>query len=772
MEISGSAGRGDVGRGPGSCGEVRARGMRTTGGGYPHLRRGVAPSVLGGAAVYSEESAGEAIDAGIVLQVSRRGSDMTSILEGVRRRLSGGAADPEAAEARFYLRITLVVALGMVAGAVLEWSGGEPSPWRWVPLGLAYVVGGARIALDSWRTLRDERKLSIDFLMGAAALGAALVGSPLEGVILIFLFSLSNTLEAFAMGRTRRSIHQLMELRPSEATVVDAEGREVDRVAVERLVPDQRILIRPGERIAADGAVESGQSEVDQAAITGESVPVSKGVGDEVYAGTINQGGSMVVRVTREAGETMLAKIVRLVEEAREQRAPAQHFIDRFAHPYTIGVVVATIVVAIVPVLFLGEGWSDAFYRAMTLLVVASPCALVISTPSAILSGIANGARNGILFKGGAYLDIAGTIDTVAFDKTGTLTVGRPRLCEMVTVGELREAETEPLPWRAAEPGREPDELLVVAAAVERSSEHHLARAILEEARRRGIEVPQVEHFSAVPGEGVLGRIGLQQAWVGNAAMRERMGAPAGGLLRGWIAEQTSLGRSVVYVGTGDRVLGAMSFGDALKPNATATVRHLKYEGIRWITVLSGDHPEAVRAVAAELGADEVRAGLLPHQKVEAIRVLTESSRGVAMVGDGVNDAPAMAAATLGIAMGAVGTDVAIETADVVLMGDEVEKVDYVIHLGKRARRVVRQNVYFSVGWMLLLVVIALTVGIPLTLAVVAHEGSTLLVAANGLRLLWGRPHRPFVPARGAVQRERARRFERVRTGGQGAGAG
>jgi Zn2+/Cd2+-exporting ATPase len=652
----------------------------------------------------------------------------------------------EEREARFYLRVTLVVAACMVVGAVLEWAPAAPSPWRWLPLGVAYIVGGARIARDSWLTLRDEGKLSIDFLMGAAAIGAALVGSPLEGVILIFLFSLSNTLEAFAMGRTRLAINRLVEMRPAEATLVDSNGREAGVVAVEELRAGQRILIRPGERIAADGVVFSGLTDVDQAAITGESVPVQKGAGDEVYAGTINIGGSLVVEVTREAGETMLARIIRLVEEAREQRAPAQHFIDRFAHPYTIGVVVATVLVATVPVFVFGAGWSETFYRAMTLLVVASPCALVISTPAAILSGIANGARNGILFKGGAYLDLAGTIDTIAFDKTGTLTEGRPRLVELVSVEALQEEVHEGTAEPSVESAEAERHLIALAAAVERPSEHHLARAVLREAKAREITIPDVEDFRATAGEGVMGRVGGVRVWVGNATMAARMEASLPALVQGWIAEQTSRGRSVVYVGRGERVLGAMAFGDLLRHNAAATVRHLKYEGIRWVTVLSGDHPDAVRAVAAELGADEVRAGLLPHEKVDAVRILRESSRGVAMVGDGVNDAPAMATATLGIAMGAMGTDVAIETADVVLMSDDIEKVDYVFHLGKRARRVVRQNVYFSVGWMLLLVVVALTVGIPLTLAVVAHEGSTLLVAANGLRLLAGKPHRPVVP--------------------------
>jgi Cd2+/Zn2+-exporting ATPase len=662
-----------------------------------------------------------------------------------RLLFSRGPATQDEAETRYYLRVTAVVAVAMVAGGLLEWVPGEPSVWRWLPLGIAYLVGGSRIARDSWETLRDEHKLSIDFLMGTAAVGAAVVGSPLEGVILIFLFSLSNTLEHFAMGRTRSALTKLMDMRPQEASLVDEAGEEIGSVPVDDLIPGQAILVRPGERIAADGEVRSGQSDVDQSAITGESMPISKRVGDEVYAGTINRGGLLIVAVTREAGETMLAKIIRLVEEAREQRAPAQHFIDRFAHPYTLAVIAVTILVAVGPPILLGREWAAAFYQAMTLLVVASPCALVISTPSAILSGIANGARHGILFKGGAHLDLAGTIDTVAFDKTGTLTVGKPRLLEVLSVDEML-AELRAGPGKWVEVEGDEDAVLAVAAAVERGSEHHLGRAVLDEVRERGLSVETVTDFDARPGEGVSAMLGDRLAWVGNALLAERMTARISPLIRGWIAEQTSHGRSVVYVGLDDRVIGTLAFGDLLKPNAAATIRHLKYEGIRWITVLSGDHPDAVRAVSAELGVDEVRAGLLPDQKVDAIRILVDSSRGVAMVGDGVNDAPAMAAATLGVAMGAVGTDVAIETADVVLMSDDVEKVDYLIHLGRRARRVVRQNVWFSVTWMFFLVIVSLSVGIPLTLAVVAHEGSTLLVAANGLRLLAGKPHAPVVP--------------------------
>ncbi|HEX6308478.1 MAG TPA: cation-translocating P-type ATPase [Longimicrobiales bacterium] len=656
----------------------------------------------------------------------------------LRTILGRGVQTAEDRLAVYHLRVTIVVAISLIAGATLEWAGGPYAPWRWLPFGIAYLVGGWRIALDGWADLRHAR-LNIDFLMGAAAVGAAIVGAPLEGVILIFLFSLSKALEAYAMGRTRHAIARLMDLRPVEATLADKDGRDIGRIAVDDLAPGQLILVRPGERIAADGRVRSGRTEVDQSAITGEAMPVRRATGDDVYAGTINQGGAIVIEVTKPALETMLAKIIRLVEEAREERAPAQHFIDRFAHPYTVGVVAATALAATLPPLLWNASWDAAFYRAMTLLVVASPCALVISTPSAILSGIANGARHGILFKGGAFLDLAGTIDTIAFDKTGTLTVGKPRLVDVVSRADLDGSAAAHIP--------NGDELIRLAAAIEQVSEHHLARAVIDEARDRELIVPQPLEFESFPGEGVSGLVDGRHVWVGNAAMAARGEARLGPLILGWTAEQTSRGRSVVYVGADGEVQGGMSFGDELKPGVAASVRHLKYEGVRWITVLSGDHPDAVRAIAAEIGADEVKAGLLPHEKVEAVKHLVESANGVAMVGDGVNDAPAMATATLGIAMGAVGTDVAIETADVVLMSDDVEKIDYVIHLGKRARRVVRQNVYFSIGWMLALVVLALTIGIPLPLAVVGHEGSTLLVAANGLRLLGGKPHPPIAPS-------------------------
>jgi Zn2+/Cd2+-exporting ATPase len=629
--------------------------------------------------------------------------------------------NPAPSKASRLLLVTLVVSAGMLVGALLTWVPDEPSRWAWAPLGIAYLVGGIPILRSTIESL-SEKRLSIDFLMGAAALGAAGVGQPLEGAILIFLFSLSNTLEAYALGHTRRAIGALMDLHPEEATLLDDKGRELGRVAVDRLEVGQRILVRPGERVAADGSVTRGSSEVDQAAITGESAPVAKAPGDDVFAGTINGGGVLTVEVTRPSDQTMLARIVKMVEEAREEQAPAQEFIDRFAHPYILLVLAGSAVTFLGAWLLFGFSWTDAVYRSMTLLVVASPCALVISTPAAVLSAIAHGARRGVLLKGGGILDLAGTVETVAFDKTGTLTLGRPRLLATQVT-----------------PGVESADLLLRVAAVEAASEHHLARAVLEAAAASDIGVPSVEDFRATPGEGVMATLDGERCWVGNVRMASRRECEPDPVLRRWMDEQTGEGRSVVLAGAGNRILGALAFGDELRPGAAGMIKRLRSEGIRHIVLLSGDHPGAVGAIAREVGADEFRAQLLPDQKVAVIRQLAANSRGVAMIGDGVNDAPAMAAATVGVAMGAAGTDVAIETADVVLMSDELDKVDYLFRLGRRSRRIVRQNVWFSVGWMGLLVLVASTVGMPLTLAVVAHEGSTLLVVLNGLRLLGGR---------------------------------
>lgn len=622
-----------------------------------------------------------------------------------------------------YRTILVLVSLGLAAGVLLEWLPDEPSPWRWLPLAVVYLAGGTPVARDAWATLR-EGQLSIDALMGAAALGAAAIGQPVEGAILLFLFSLSNFLESVAMGRTRDALANLRTLHPTHARQLLADGSEVT-IAVDDLEPGHRIQVRPGERIAADGVVVSGGSRVDQAAVTGESVPVARGIGDSVFAGTMNQDGVLEVEVDRESGETLLSRVIRLVEEAREQRAPTQRFIDRFAHPYTVGVFLTTALVALVPPLLLGWAWYDALYRAITLLVVASPCALVISTPSALLSAMASGARHGVLFKGGDHLDRAGQVTAIAFDKTGTLTVGTPRLLAMKSTGQDSQPQGENLRR---------------AAAVESPSEHHLARALVAGARERGLELPPVSDFLALPGQGVKGTVEGSLAWVGNEGLASEMGAAVPPELLTWVKERRLLGESVILTGTTGQVQGAFATGDALKPGAEAALKRLRDRGIRKIVVLSGDHPDAVESVLRGIPIDEVLAGLLPPEKVDRVEALEAEGWRVAMVGDGVNDAPALARATLGVAMGAAGTDVAVDTADVILMADDLARVDFALDLGRRARRVVRQNVWASVGWMAVLVVITFWVGLPLPLAVVGHEGSTLLVAVNGLRLLRVQP--------------------------------
>jgi Cd2+/Zn2+-exporting ATPase len=620
--------------------------------------------------------------------------------------------------------VPVLVLLGLVGGALLEWVPADPSVWRWAPFGLAYLVGGGPIVRGAWATLR-QGKLSIDLLMGVAALGAAGVGEPLEGAVLLFLFTLSGALEARALGRTRKEVEALVALRPEEARLVEPGSDAHHRmVAVASLCPGDLVRVRPGERIPADGRVVEGSGAADQSAITGESLPVAKAGGDPVFAATILLGGAVTVEVTREASETMLARIIAMVEEAREARAPAQRFIDRFAHPYTVAVLVGTSLYAIVPPLFLGWEWAEAFYRAMTLLVVASPCALVISTPAAILSGIARGARMGILFKGGAVLDRAAAIQVVAFDKTGTLTRGQASMVDRIA--------TSP----------DAPDFLPAVAALEADSEHHLASAVIRalEAEGGAPDPRPVRDFTALPGEGVAGLLGEEPWWVGNSTMAGRMEATVPETLAAWARAAGGRGESAVYVGRGAEVRGAMAFADTLKPDARDAVQELRSSGVRRVVILSGDHLPAVQALARALGVEEFQAGLLPDQKVEAVKALARAHPGVAMVGDGVNDAPAMAASHLGVAMGAAGTEVAIETADVVLMGHEVGKVHEMLRLARRAQRVVRQNVWFSVGWMALLVAVAGTVGMPLTVAVIAHEGSTLLVALNGLRLL--RPER------------------------------
>ena len=588
----------------------------------------------------------------------------------------------------------------------------------------AFAVGGyesARAGLDSLR----RGRIDIDFLMVAAALGAAAIGRAQDGAILIFIFALSNALEAYAVGRTRRAVEALVRLRPTRARRVrSTEEVGGPLVPVDELVPGDLVLVLPGEQIPADGVVVQGYSAVDASAITGESIPQERSPGQPVFAGSVNRSGALWVQVTRRAPDSTLSRIIRLVAEAQEHKPPTQLFIERFEQTYSAAVVAATVgLIAAGPVL-LGWGFDQTLYRAMTLMVVASPCAVVLSTMPAMLSAIARGARSGVLFKGALYLEQLASVRVVAFDKTGTLTTGRP------TLTAVRPA-----------PGWSEEQVLAAAASAEAGSEHPIARAIVEAAQRRGLSFPAPEQSVIHPGRGVEARVGGDRVQVGSPAWFEAMGRPLDGGLREELARLEASGQTAMVVGiNGSGPVGLLAVADRVRPEAREAVAALKRLGLR-VVVLTGDNPRVAEAIAREVGADEVHAGLLPEEKMQVLADLGRRFGPVAMVGDGVNDAPALAAAAVGIAMGRSGTDVALETADVVLMSDDLSRLEGAIRIGRRAERVVRQNLAFAFGVMAMLVMGALTGHLNLTQGVIGHESSTVVVALNGLRLLgfrWG----------------------------------
>ncbi|MDH5588741.1 MAG: heavy metal translocating P-type ATPase [Gemmatimonadota bacterium] len=610
---------------------------------------------------------------------------------------------------------TVVAAAAILGGWALELLN-HPGPALGVLL-VAYVAGGWDALRTSVSELR-EGKLDVDLLMLMAAGGAAVVDHWLEGAILLFLFSTGNTLETFAFGRTRRSIQALMSLRPEEASVVE---NGIERLSpVEDLLPGQVIRVRPGERIAADGVVLSGHSRVDQSTLTGESVPVSKEVGEDVFAGTLNGAGSLDIEVTRPANDTALARVIRMVEDAREAKAPTQGWIERMESRYAIGVIAASTAAIFIPWLVLGWPFDDALYRAMTLLVVASPCALVISIPATIVSAVSNGARKGVLFKGGLHLDALATVRAMALDKTGTITVGRPELVGMTTTG--------PIPR---------DEVLRLVASAESRSEHHLATAIVRGAETGGLALSAPESFQSVAGQGVTATVDGRIVQVGRASWIATLtGASLPQELVSWAEEDDRRAATPVFAAIDGAVLAALAVADHPREGVADALDALRELGITHLAMLTGDHPTTARFIADSVGIEHVYAELLPEEKGEILSGIRRDHGPVAMVGDGVNDAPALAAADVGIALGGAGTDVALETADVVVMGEGLAGLAHAVELSHRAQRVVRQNLVFATSVMVVLVVLALFGRISLTTGVVGHEGSTVIVVFNGLRLL------------------------------------
>ncbi len=589
----------------------------------------------------------------------------------------------------------------------------------------AYVTGGTFGVLASIQSLK-ERTIDVDLLMVLAALGAAYVGAPLEGATLLFLFSFSNVLQQYAIDRTRKAINSLMKLRPDKALVKRDGGTAL--LPVEQLVVGDVLLVRPGESIPLDSEIIEGSSSINEASLTGESMPVSKKVGDPVFAGTINQTGGLEVRVTKLAKDSTIEKLIRMVEEAQSEKAETQRFLDRAEQWYAAGVIAFTLALIFLPSLFSSEPFDQTFYRAMTVMVVASPCALIISTPASILSAIGGAARRGVLFKGGAHLERTATVEVVAFDKTGTLTEGKPRVTDIVVNGRI-------IHFDGVE-DREAIDMLQIIASLEMKSEHPLARAIVEEAQRREIALVDCTEFQSVSGAGVCGLIREQRIMIGTLRYFESLGVERCEQTLREIEALQHAGKTCVLVGeSGGRILGAVAIADVLRNDAAEVVRKLKNIGVKRVVMLTGDNQRVAAAIGKQAGVDEVYAELLPEDKVRVIKELRKIGP-VAMVGDGVNDAPALAQSTVGIAMGAAGTDVAMETADVVLMSDNLHNVPFAISVSRHARRVIYQNLAFALLVILSLVVSALGFHLPLPYGVVGHEGSTVLVCLNGLRLL------------------------------------
>ncbi len=631
---------------------------------------------------------------------------------------------PDRAEEPEWKKLAVLAAVcgaGGIAGALTQHFLPAAGWLSWIFFGLGLVAGAWDAAIDTWDNLR-KREIDIHFLMLIVAAGAVAIGARSEAVLLLFLFSASGAMEAFALDRTQREVGALLKSAPKRAVVVEADGGERE-IAVEELQLAQRVRVKPGEAFPADGTVVSGRSASDESALTGEALPVEKAKGAQVFSGTINLWGAVDFDVGRLPAESTLQKIIRLIQTAQKLKAPSERFTDKFGTGYTYAVLGGA--TAMFLVWWLGFGLPaftntpevrSAFYRAMTLLVVASPCALVLSIPSAILAAIAWGARHGVLFRGGAAIEKLADINAVALDKTGTLTTG-----ELAVVG-----------YESFPPGRE-TEVMELAYALEAKSEHPLARAIVRDARARGVREVDVGDFRNIVGEGVKGSHEGAQVLLGRRELLEA------GPLAGWAQKLPAAPADLSEVWViGRDMVGRVLLRDQIRSESRAVLAELKRRGI-FTVMLTGDRQHAAEAVAKELGLGDVRASLTPEGKVAAIMEFRAAGKKIAMVGDGVNDAPCLAAADVGVAMGARGSDAALEQAEVILMQDRIENFLSAHRLSRRARTIIRQNLTISLGVVVVMVVATVVGVVPLAIGVAAHEGSTVVVCLNSLRLLFGK---------------------------------
>jgi Cd2+/Zn2+-exporting ATPase len=604
--------------------------------------------------------------------------------------------------------------LSLAAGLALL-AAGVRSDVAWVPFAASIALGAVPTARRALASVR-ARVLDINVLMLVAVAGAIALGEWSEGASVVFLFALAQLLETRAMDRARGAIRALMDLAPAEAIV--RRGHDEVRVAIDDVGVGDVIVVRPGEKIPLDGRVIAGGSHVNQAPVTGESLPVEKAPGAEVFGGTINGRGALEVEVTRLRRDSTLARIIHLVERAQAQRAPSQTFVDRFARVYTPVVLVLAALIAFVPPLVFGGAWSDWIYRSLVLLVISCPCALVISTPVSIVSALAAAARKGVLIKGGARLERLAGVTCVAFDKTGTLTKGRLRVLDVVPVD-----------------GAPPAEILRLAASLEARSEHPIGRAILDRAGEEGIAVARTEGFQALPGRGAEGQVASTAVVVGSHRLFEERGL-CSPRIESALDRLAERGCSTVMVSAAGRTVGLIGVADETREAARGAIEMLRAQGIEHVGLLTGDHEPAARALASSLGIDDYRADLLPEDKVTAVQELRAKYGALAMVGDGVNDAPALAAADVGIAMGVAGTDAALETADVALMADELLKIPYALRLSRATARNIRANIGFSLALKGAFLIMAVAGTATLWMAVVADMGASLVVIGNALRLL------------------------------------
>ncbi|MCX7780811.1 MAG: heavy metal translocating P-type ATPase [Negativicutes bacterium] len=611
------------------------------------------------------------------------------------------------------MRRAIMSGISLAAAYMLEKFGG-PSV-AFLPLYVvAMVLGGWDNFKKAGRALQ-RFNFNMSVLMSVAVIGAFAIGQYEEGATVAFLFAISEMLEAWTMDRARRSIRELMNIAPAVATI--RRGDTELEVPVEEILVGDVMIVRPGEKIAMDGVIIKGESVINQSAITGESVPVDKGPGADVYAGTLNTHGSLEVEVTKLVKDTTIAKIIHMVEQAQTKRAPSQAFVERFAAVYTPIVMMLATGIIFMPPLFFGQEWIPWIYRGLSLMVVACPCALVVSTPVAIVSAISNAARNGVLIKGGVYLEEAGSLKAIAFDKTGTLTKGKPGVTDIVPISVQSE-----------------DTLLKIAARLEERSEHPLAQAIVQAAEKRHLAVMPVEDFTSIPGQGAKGTINGEIVYIGNPRLFIEFGARVEHVLEK-VTRLQGEGKTVMIVGTKEKIFGLVAVADEVREASASTIASLKEAGIRQTIMLTGDNTATAKAIAAKVGVDDFRAELLPQDKVAAIEELLKKHGKVAMIGDGINDAPALAMSTVGIAMGGAGTDTALETADIALMADDLTKLPFTIRLSRAALGVIRQNIGFSLAIKTVAVLAVFPGWLTLWLAILADMGATILVTLNSLRL-------------------------------------